>query len=224
MREKGAPMNFCTSRFFRLLMTFALLAMFLAPDRAMAAPSPTDQVREAVDQILRLLKDPDLPSQVRNQRIQDLVRDRFDFQTMSQWILGIHWRQATPDQRQRFVDLFTQLLETTYRDRIDEYADRYNDEQVEYVEERIIKDRAKVDTLVVTTDKKIPISYKMILENDQWRVYDVIIEDVSLVRNYRSTYGEIISKEGFDSLFQRLEKKIDEIKTSEEGKPSGTAS
>jgi len=128
---------------------------------------------------------------------------------MSQRTLGINWRNATPAQRARFVDLFSQLLEDTYRNRI-----TYQDERVEYVGEEIRGSRGQVDTVVVA-NKEIPVSYRVRLKGDEWLVYDVIVEEVSLVTNYRSSYNEIIRQEGFDGLLKRLEDKIRELQASQ---------
>lgn len=180
---------------------------------ALGAVSPTQQAQTAVDGIMALLNDESLAPEDRNKKIEDIVRGRFDFEVMSQWILGIHWRKATPQERERFKDLYQQLLEATYKGRIGEYAEQYTDERVDYVGEKIIEDRAMVDTLVVTRDRKIPISYKMIRKGDEWKVYDVVIEEVSLVRNYRTTYGEIVRKEGLQGLFARMEEKIRDLRS-----------
>ncbi len=166
-----------------------------------------------MSKILDLLNDRNLAPETRNQEIADIVRQRFDFDVMSQWILGIHWRKASPEEREKFKDLFTQLLEANYKGRIGEYADQYTDERIDYVGERIIDDRALVDTLVVTKNQKVPISYKMIRKGDEWKIYDVVIEEVSLVRNFRNTYDEIVRKEGLPGLFARMEKKIEDLRS-----------
>lgn len=210
-------------------MKFKKIAVLLAAVLSMgsvhpahAAISPTQQVQQSVDRIMDLLNDKSLQTEVRNQELEDLIRSRFDFQIMSQWILGQNWRKATPQQRDRFVELFTDLLEANYKGRIAEYADQYTDEKVDYAGERIKGEHAMVDTFVVTKDKRIPISYKLVQQKEEWRIYDVVIEEVSLVRNYRSTYDEILRKEGFDGLFARMVRKIDELKKSPEGSAEAT--
>ncbi len=198
-----------------LMLCFAII--FFTASLA-AASTPTDQLKKSVDAILDLLNDQEVDMEVRNKKIETIVKDRFDFNTMAQWILGIHWRKATPEQREKFVNLFRTLLETNYRDRIGEYADEYNDERVEYIQERIRGDKAMVDTQVVTEKQKIPINYKMVQKDGDWVIYDVVIEEVSLVSNYRNSYDEIVRKEGYEGLFSRMEKKIEELKKSGGGK------
>jgi phospholipid transport system substrate-binding protein len=141
-------------------------------------------------------------------QVNVMVRDKFDFEAMSQRTLGIHWRSATPKQRARFIELFSQLLEDTYRIRIRNYT--YQNERVEYIGEQVQGTRGQVDTIVVA-NKDIPVSYRVRLKGNEWLVYDVIVEEVSLVNNYRSSYNEIIRKEGFEGLLTRLEEKIREL-------------
>jgi phospholipid transport system substrate-binding protein len=192
-----------------LAILFALA--LLAPVSA-ATVGPTEQTHIAADQIIALLQDRALDLPERNRRITELVKANFDFTSMAQAVLGTHWRSASPEQRQRFIDLFSELLEATYRGRLEAYTAEYAGEHVQYVKETIKGDRAQVDTTVVTKTAQIPISYRMIQNQDQWRVYDVVIEGVSLVRNYRGTYDEILSKEGFDGLFARMESKTKELR------------
>ncbi len=196
----------------KALVLFLIILMVALP--AFAAPqSPREQVQTTVDTVLETLADQSLSAEARDRRLEELIRQKFDFQLMSQWILGVHWRRATPEQRDRFIDLFTELLETTYRDRMSEYADQYAGEQVEVVSERIIDNRALVDTIVVTQDRKrIPISYKLDLQQGEWRAYDVVIEEVSLVNTYRAEYSELVRRHGFEGLFSRMETRIAELR------------
>ena len=176
------------------------------------AGEPTEQLKTDVDSIITTLNDKTIAQDQKKQKIIELIRRRFNFELMSQWILGVNWKKATPDQRERFIDLFTQLLENTYMGRIEAYTGTYSGNNVKYVEEKIKKGRALVKTLIVTESNEIPVNYKLSKNSNEWRVYDVVIEEVSLVRNYRSTYREIVGKEGFDGLFDRMEKKIEELK------------
>jgi phospholipid transport system substrate-binding protein len=192
-----------------LLVLFSLVT--LAPASATTG-GPTDQARVAADQIITLLQNRELELAERNRRITELVKANFDFTSMAQAVLGTHWRNAAPEQRQRFIKLFSELLEATYRGRLEAYTAEYAGEKVQYVQETIKGDRAQVETIVVTKSARIPISYRMIRNADQWRVYDVVIEGVSLIRNYRGTYDEILSKEGFDGLFARMESKAEELR------------
>ncbi len=200
-------------RLFPVPIVVMLFLFILCPGEGRASQA-TEQLRGDVDRIIEILNETSLDREVRDQKIVTLVKGRFDFPTMSQWILGLNWRRATEAERQRFIDLFTQLLENTYAGRIESYTGGYGKENVRYVEERIEGDRALVNTLIVTQSAEIPVNYKMIQKNGEWRVYDVVIEEVSLVRNYRTTYGEIVSREGFAGLFSKMEEKIIELKNA----------
>lgn len=179
-------------------------------------PSPTEQLKGTVNEIMTILADDAMPSQARDQRLEKLVKDRFEFQIMSQMVLGPSWRRASAQERERFVDLFTSLLEANYRGRLSDYADQYTDEQVHFVGERIKEDRAQVDTLVVTKEGRFPISYRVVLQGGEWKVYDVVIEEVSLVRTYRTTYDEVVRKEGFEGLFARMEERVRRLEIAPE--------
>lgn len=194
----------------------ALTLLLLAAASALAAvPGPTEQLRLTVDRIIEVLRHKDLPQDVILQEVADLVRSKFDFRAMSQRTLGVNWKKATREEQQRFVELFAKLLEDTYRGRIKAYT--YNDEYVEYIGERVRGSRAEVDTVVISS-KEIPVSYKMRLKGEEWLVYDVIIEEVSLISNYRNSYAEIVRDEGFKGLLVRMEKKIQELaETNEQG-------
>jgi len=200
----------------RLIPSLLFLALTILPARATAGP-PTDELRHSVDGIMRLLNGHELAKPERNRRILDLMRERFSFPIMSQWILGVYWRKASPEQRDRFIDLFTHLLESTYKSRIEAYADQYSDETVEYTSERIKGDKALVTTLIHTRNKAIPVDYKLVSTPAGWMIYDVVIEEVSLVRNYRTTYDEIVRGEGFDGLFSRMEEKIAQLDSAPAG-------
>jgi len=198
------------ARYFLLCILMVALCAWGRP--AMAVPGPTEQLRVTLDKIIEVLRDKDLPQEAILDQVEVLVRSKFDFNAMSQRTLGINWRNADPQQRARFVELFSQLLEDTYRSRIRNYT--YQDERVEYVGEEIKGSRGQVDTLVVA-NKEIPVSYRVRLKGSEWLVYDVIVEEVSLVSNYRSSYNEIIRQEGFDGLLQRLEDKIRELEAAQ---------
>lgn len=199
-------------------VVMALVVMILMVVQGVAAiPSPTEQLRGAVDRIIELLRDNGQPEDEVLQEITRLVRSKFDFVAMSQSTLGVNWRHATREQQQRFVRLFSQLLEDTYRERVAAYS--YGDEYVEYVGERILGSRAEVQTIIVA-NKNIPVAYRMRLRGEEWLVYDVVIEEVSLVGNYRGSYARIIQNEGFDGLLSRMEERIRELAKSDGTKPA----
>ena len=206
-----------TKKAFTLI--FLLMAFGFYTGNAHAG-EPTKQLKSDIDQVIKLLNDQTLDKDQKDQEIIDSIRHRFDFPTMSQWILALNWRKATPEQRARFIDLFTQLLENTYKGRVQAYTGTYSQNNVKYIDEQIKRGRALVKTLIVTESNEIPVDYKLSENQGGWQVYDVVIEEVSLVRNYRSTYGEIVDREGFDGLFKRMQDKIEEVKSRPEPGPS----
>jgi len=186
-------------------MALATLLLALA---GIAAPAttPTDTVRETVDAVITTLKK-DLDEERKRDEVFRLISDNFDFKVMAKRILATNWHKASDEQRRRFIDLFTRLLTRTYWSRIRDYRD----EQVEYRGERIKRERyARVDTEIVTADKRIPITYRLLNRKGRWKAYDVIIEGVSLVQNFRTSYQAIVRKEGIDGLLQQMAAKTGE--------------
>jgi phospholipid transport system substrate-binding protein len=177
---------------------------------ASAGTSPQEQVRQTVDQVLDVLRDKAVVGQARRETLSRLIRARFDFSIMSQRTLGKYWKDASPAEQSRFIALFSDLLEASYIGRIEAYSD----ETVNYHGERVEGDLAEVDTTVRSGNIDIPINYRLVLKNSQWFVYDVIIEEVSLIKNYRNSYGEIVRREGYASLFTRMEEKIRELRAA----------
>jgi len=190
------------TRLWRLVATLVAVATLGA-----VATSPMAAIRATVDQVIATLKEPDLDHATRRARVVAAVRDRFDFRTMAQRTLATYWRKASAAQRDAFVDRFTKLLEETYLARID----TYHNETVLYDAERIQRDRALVKTHIHTASVDIPIDYRLHQVDGEWRVYDVVIEAVSLVRNYRTTFREIAHKRGIDGLLTEMDAKIQEL-------------
>lgn len=189
----------------RLMVTLLLVA----PPAAFAdVGSPTERVREAVDLILAVVTDQRMDADTRQRRVRGIIDNRFDFQSMSQSVLATHWRRAAPEERQQFVAFFSQYLENIYLDAIKSYTD----ERIEYTGEKIRGDRATVDTEIVSGGTRTPVSYRMRANNGQWYAYDVVIENVSLVSNYRSTFASIIQTDGISGLLGDLQGRIKKYK------------
>jgi phospholipid transport system substrate-binding protein len=187
-----------------------LCCLFFGILLANSAVTPKEQIQTTVDQVIEVLRDKRLQGEPRRQTLSHLIRARFNFNIMSQRTLGKYWKSATPAEQEHFVTLFSDLLEASYIGRIEGYSD----EIVSYGEEKIDNDRAEVETQLNSGGTHIPINYRMVLQGDQWFVYDVVIEEVSLIKNYRNSYGEIVRKEGFSGLFTRMEEKIKELQHS----------
>jgi phospholipid transport system substrate-binding protein len=192
------------------LICFVLISLYLLTD-VWCMLGPQQQVEEVVSSVLTVLKDQNRPVEERRSQVSDRVQKFINMTSMAQRTLGASWDKASSGQRQRFTDLFVKILEGTYLNRIHDYSGG----EVVYQGERVRDDKAIVDTKFVDTDLEIPVQYKMILENGSWQVFDVVIEGVSLIRNYRSSYGEIIRRDGYNGLFALMEKKIQEMQANQ---------
>jgi phospholipid transport system substrate-binding protein len=188
------------------LVLLMLVLNGLPAARAASDISPQELVRDTSSRMLTALHN-EHDAIARNsdhlyQLVSQIVLPYFDFERMSQWVLGKNWRTATPDQRARFVEQFRTLLVHTYGTALSKYAD----EKIVYLP---FVDDGKSGTVTVRTEinqagSTIPISYSMYRSTDGWKVYDVSISGVSLVTNYRSTFGNIIRDKGMDNLIQQL--------------------
>jgi phospholipid transport system substrate-binding protein len=196
---------------FALLAFLAsLLAFGQAMGQGVAADTPLEQVRQTVDQILNILNDKQLAQtdrrEERQQRIMANIRERFDFREMSKLTLARHWRQLSQEEQDRFADLFANLLRKTYIGRVESY---YHEEVKVFFRGQKIRDhKAVVSSVVVSDNKETPIDYRLRNRDGKWLVYDVVIEGVSLVRNYRTQFDRILEKEKFAGLIERMKEKI----------------
>ena len=196
------------------------VALLTAPAPSRAG-EPTDQVRGAIDRVLEILKKKDLQAKDKRAERRTLLRveisKAFDFDEMAKRSLGPTWRQRTPEERKEYVTLFRQVLENSYLGKVE----AYQGEKIKYGKESVEEGRiATVETLIVTgKGQEIPLNYRMMKEKPEWRVYDVVIEEISLVNNYRSQFGAILQRSSFQDLLARLREMVN---TSESGPGSRT--
>ena len=184
------------------------LAMAVSLPAILQAATPTESVRETVDNIIAILKDPALKGEQkkkeRREKLKELIYRRFDFTEMARRSLGSEWRRHSPEERKEFVQLFSALLEDAYLDKIESY----NGEQVRYLKERVDKDFAEVPTkLVDNKGQEFSVVYRLYNSGGDWKVYDVVIEDISLVNNYRSQFSRVLAKSSYAELVDRMKKK-----------------
>ena len=165
--------------------------------------APTDQLQGQVDQVIKLLDDPalkDRPAERRAQ-VRKMAEDIFDYPDTARRALGPHWNARTPQERDEFTRLFGDLLDRAYISKID----LYQGEKVKWVGEQVNADDALVKTTIQTkSGNEVPVDYRMHLKDSRWRVYDVVIEGVSMVSNYRTQFNKIVQTESYDSLVQKL--------------------
>ena len=193
----------------RNLSIIAAIALFAGAQAwavAVDRSSPTGVVQAVVDKVLMVLKDESLEQEARRAKIRKLIAPHFDFQAMSRSILAQNWKKASRQQRDRFIELFSNLLENTYIVAMEAYT---NQKIVVGPEKRKGR-RALVKTLIEQdTGVTTPINFRMRQNADGWYAYDVIIEGVSLVSNYRSTFRTIVKRDGMDGLLDQLAAKVE---------------
>jgi phospholipid transport system substrate-binding protein len=193
------------------LMVAALSLASLSPDTARAGAA-TDAMKGTIEEVLRILADKDLkqPAKAneRRQLLEKVVGERFDYQEMSRRSLGAPWANLSDKEKQEFVSLFQTLLVNTYADKVESYSG----EGVQYVNERTEKEYAEVRTKVLTGKTEIPLDYRLLNKGSAWRVYDVVVDGVSLVNNYRGQFSKILRNGSYAELIEQLRKKSDKIK------------
>jgi phospholipid transport system substrate-binding protein len=194
------------------MLALVVLTGVLTSGGAAWAGAPTDQLRGRVDRVLRVLEDPALRQDARTAERRAVIRalafEIFDFRELSQRALARHWHGRSPVERDEFTQLFADLLERSYLGKIETYS---GGERIQYTAETADGDQATVRTRIVTkSGTEIPVDYRMHRVGDRWLVYDVAIEGVSLVANYRAQFNRIIQTSSFRDLVDRLRAKQEE--------------
>ena len=193
-------------------LTRGILSLFLVG--AMAVPlmaaNPMEEIKQTTDKILSIVTNPALkaPSKTeeREKLIHQAVYERFDWEEMSRRSLATHWAKRTPEERKEFVCLFSELLERTYMKKVEGFSG----EKVLYEGETKEGDYATVKIKIVTKkDKDIPVEYRLKKEGNNWFIYDVSIEGVSLVNNYRTQFNSILFQSSYEDLVKRLREKTE---------------
>jgi len=189
-----------------LVLTILMIFLFNLP---VWAGVPMDTVQANVNKVLDVLRDPKLKGEaakeIKKKKLRAIYEQMFDDVELGKRTLGRNWNSLSVPQRQEFVILFRQVLEKAYIDKILAYTN----EKIVYERETMISGtQAEIQTKVVTASKVIPITYKVILKSGSWKVYDVVVENVSLVLNYRTQFNDILSKNKPEELLEILRKKV----------------
>jgi phospholipid transport system substrate-binding protein len=197
-------------RKFATIFSALVLTAALARGGDSSAGVPTDQVRATVNRVLMILKDPALNSagakEARRAELSKAILPRFDFEEMAKRSLGAEWRRRTPAEQKEFARLITALLKDSYVDSIESYRG----EKVVYRGESQDGDYADVGTKMIDKrGQEFAIGYRLNLKGSEWKVYDVIIENISIVNNYRSQFQRILSGSSFAELLRRVGNKVD---------------
>lgn len=173
---------------------------------------PMDDVKKTVDEVVRIVADKEMKNndKKRRQALKKSISVIFDYGEMAKRSLGKHWNNRTPAEKKQFADLFSNLLEKSYASKIESY----NNEKILYIKENVDGDHAEVKSKVVTAKRdEFTLDYRLINKQGKWMVYDVVIEGVSLVSNYRSQFNRIISANGYDELVKKLQSKSGDLKS-----------
>jgi phospholipid transport system substrate-binding protein len=183
-----------------------------------AAGVPTDQLKGAVERVLKTLDDPALKGDARlgdrRVAVRKIANEIFDFSEIAKRSMARHWQPLSEAQRTEFVGLFADLLERSYISKIETYGG----EKIQYTAERADGEFATVSTRIVTKNgTEVPVDYRMIKRADRWLVYDVSIEGVSLVSNYRTQFNKIIQTTSYNELVSKLRNKQDELLAEDKG-------
>ena len=165
------------------------------------AGQPTEQLRTYTDEVLKVLQNPALTLPERREAVKHLAESVFEVSETAKRALGPHWLQRTPAEREEFVKLFANLLEQTYIARIDEFGG----EKLRYVSEQVDGDRAIVRARITTKNgTEVPVESRLLLKESRWLIYDILVENLSLISNYRSQFDRVIRTTSYEELVKRL--------------------
>jgi phospholipid transport system substrate-binding protein len=187
--------------------------------QAWAGP-PTDQARQYTDEVRKVLEDQTLQPADRRAAVRKIAIEIFDVSETAKRALGRHWQTRTAAEREEFTELFADLLESTYISRIDQYGG----ERLTYVNEAIDGGFAVVRAKIVRPQgAEVPVEARMLRRGDRWFIYDLAIEGISLISNYRSQFDRIIRTSSYEELVKRLRTKRDEFLNEKTAKPRGSS-
>jgi phospholipid transport system substrate-binding protein len=185
-----------------------VLGLVLVSVPSAFAGAAREQVQSAIEKVTAILNDPNLKSDAKKservERLRQVIFPKFDFAEMAKRSLGSNWQRRTPEEQQEFVKLFRELIENSYVGNIDSY----NGEKVNIVGEKQEKDFAQVNTKIVNNKgEEFAVDYRLLQSSGDWKIYDVVIENISIVNNYRSQFNRVIAKSSFEDLLQKLRDK-----------------
>ncbi len=191
---------------FKGIVFAALISLFIFLPAIAVASQATNTIKATIDQVIEVLKNErfkDNP-EAKKEELRKVINPRFSYQQMSMRSLAKHWNGKSDAEKKEFVDLFSKLLENSYASKLESYSN----EKINYGEEIIKGNYAMVKTEIVRSDGVINVDYKLIQEKGDWKVYDFVIEGVSMIKNYRSQFNRIINKDSYDELKKKLQNKI----------------
>ena len=178
----------------------------------------TSQLKDTIEKVIDIVTDEGLKGDEEGRRtaLRNTIDQRFNYTQMVRRSLAKNWEPRSAQERQAFIKLFKALLEHSYANKLESYSD----EKIRYVDEIIKGEYALIKTEVIRPASTISVDYKLLNENETWKVYDFVIEGVSMVRNYRSQFTKIIRKESYEVLVKKLRRKVNELKNEGKGSES----
>ena len=196
-------------RFYMHLVVVGLMIHLSMVSVCFAGSAITSQLKGTIDKVIKIVKDEALKNdqQARRAALRKTIDERFNYRQMVMRSLAKNWDARSDQERQEFIALFKSLLENSYANKLE----AYRDEKINYLDEIIKGKYALIKTEVVRRSSTIGVDYKLIQENGNWKVYDFVIEGVSMIRNYRSQFTKIIRRDSYEVLVQKLTDKINEI-------------
>jgi phospholipid transport system substrate-binding protein len=184
----------------------AFLWCFVVTASSQGAENPMEAVRETLTQVLRILDDPSLKNPAkhaqRRRMLEEIATGRFNYAEMSKRVLGSYWKPLTDTQRKEFVEVYKGFLSDKYAGRIEDYTGQKQD--AAYLTERIEGSYAEVRTELRSDKTTLPMDYRLLMTDGRWSAYDIIIDGVSLVSNYRSQFQKIIRERSYEELVNKL--------------------
>ncbi len=191
---------------------FMIFCLVIAAPAMATASVVTDEVKSTVDGVLKIVTDKDLKKpqneQKKRKALKTVIGRIFDYGEMAKRSMGVHWKELSPAQQKDFVGLFSTLLENSYAGKIESY----NNEKIVYDKEQVEGNYAEVNSRVITAKRdEFTLDYRLLKEGNRWMVYDVVIEGVSLVSNYRTQFNKIINERGYNELVKKMRTKSEEI-------------
>lgn len=189
-------------------LVILMLLLFSFP---VYAGMPLNTAQSTVNKVLDVLRDPKLKSasakEIKKDKLRSIYKSMFDEFEFSRRTLARNWSKFNSAQQKEFIQLFEQVLEKSYADKILSY----NNEKIEFYKENMLSEnQAEIQSKIITSSKEIPIFYRMIRKDNVWKVYDVVVENVSLVQNYRTQFNDILNKNSPEQLLEILRKKVKE--------------
>lgn len=202
-------------RIFLNILIFPIVFSLLltaVPSLGAVTTDPLELIKGTVEEARLILNDRSLSRERKIMKLREIAEERFDFEEMSRRCLAGQWRKLSPEQRKEFVSVFSRLIEDVYSNKVRRYEKEIREQsrdKVFYVDERIDGPYATVRTnIMMTSGAQVSVDYRLIAKDKKWMVYDVIVEGVSLVNNYRTQFREIIGSASYEDLVKRLKEKV----------------